>query len=257
MIPSLAFPMRSFSFRLALPLAAFLVALPLGRLAAADPSPISPAPAPAPGPLPTPSANPAPGPDTTATPAPAPATVSAPAPAPAPVTVPDQDTAEAKLAVVLRSYALMQEENDQLRAAQEKYAVEKSGLEAQLSVAKDALPLATQVAGLREQLRQTQDQLAATSLENNRLKTRLAMGAPAPGTGNLTPINVPTSLPPAVAPAPAPAVRVHVVVAGETLGKISRKYYGSTSRWPEILAANRDVLKDEKSLVAGMKLKIP
>ena len=34
-------------------------------------------------------------------------------------------------------------------------------------------------------------------------------------------------------------------------------YYGNASRWPDILAANRDVLKNEKSLLVGTKLKIP
>ena len=79
----------------------------------------------------------------------------------------------------------------------------------------------------------------------------------ADGAGNLTPVNVPTNLPPAATPVAAPAPRIHVVVAGETLGKISRQYYGTTSRWPEILAANRDVLRDEKSLIVGTKLRIP
>lgn len=190
-------------------------------------------------------------------PAPTPATTPAPAPVPEPVA--DQGTLEAKMAVVLRSYTLMQEENDQLKAAAEKTALEKAAIEAQLSVAKDALPVAAQVGGLREQLRQTQDQLAAVSLENNELKTRLALIPPAPGTSTLTPTNVPTTLAPAVAPpAPAPAApRIHVVTAGETLSKIAVQYYGSASRWPEILAANRDVLKSEKSLLVGTKLKIP
>jgi nucleoid-associated protein YgaU len=170
--------------------------------------------------------------------------------------VPDQDTAEAKLAVVLRSYSLMQEENDQLKAAQEKLTAEKSALEAQLAVAKDALPLANQAAALREQLRQTQDQLAALSLENNELKTRLATSPVAPGTSNLTPVNVPTTLAPVAVPA-APAPRMHVVAAGDTLGKIARQYYGNANRWPDILAANKDVLKDEKSLFVGTKLRIP
>ena len=34
-------------------------------------------------------------------------------------------------------------------------------------------------------------------------------------------------------------------------------YYGTSSRWPEILAANRNVLVDEKSLVVGRTLVIP
>ena len=104
------------------------------------------------------------------------ATATPPAAATAPAAEP-QDTAEAKLAVVLRSYSLLEAENDQLKAAQEKLLTEKSSLEAQLAVAKNALPLADQAAALHEQLRQTQDQLAALSLENNALKTRLATGS--------------------------------------------------------------------------------
>jgi nucleoid-associated protein YgaU len=46
-------------------------------------------------------------------------------------------------------------------------------------------------------------------------------------------------------------------VAGDTLGKISRQYYGTANRWPAILAANSDVLRDERSLVVGRVLKIP
>jgi nucleoid-associated protein YgaU len=185
----------------------------------------------------------------------APATPAATAPA-----VEPQDTAEAKLAVVLRSYSLLEAENDQLKAAQEKLAAEKASLEAQLAVARNALPLADQAAALHEQLRQTQNQLAALSLENNQLKTLLATSPSAPGTPS------PTSLQPSVvtvAPAPdplpaaAPAPRTHVVVEGDTLTKISRQYYGTTGRWAEILAANHDALRDEKSLVVGSKLRIP
>jgi nucleoid-associated protein YgaU len=217
--------MRSSPFRLALTLALLPALALFGRLAAAE---AEPAPA---------------APET-----------------PAPAAVPDQDTAEAKLAVALRSYTLLRDENDQLKADQEKNATEKAALEAQLAVTKSALPVAAQAAGLREQLRQTQDQLAALELENNQLKTQLAFSAPAPGTVMSEPLH-PSSV--AVTPAPAPtpvaalAPRIHVVTAGEPLGQISRQYYGTSSRWPEILAANRDVLRDEKSLVVGCKLRIP
>ncbi len=71
---------------------------------------------------------------------------------------------------------------------------------------------------------------------------------------------MPTTLAPATAPVGprrAPAPRIHVVVGGETLSKISLQYYGNASRWPDILAANHDVLKSEKSVRVGMKLKIP
>ncbi len=184
---------------------------------------------------------------------------AAPAPASAPV-VESQDTAEAKLAVVLRSYTLLQAENDQLKAAQEKLLTEKSSLEAQLAVAKNALPLADQAAALHEQLRQTQDQLAALSLENNELKTRLATGPSSPGTlasTTLQPSVMTVAPAPDPLPAAAPAPRTHIVVEGDTLTKISKQYYGTTSRWSEILAANHDVLRDEKSLAVGSKLRIP
>jgi nucleoid-associated protein YgaU len=260
--------MRSTLLRPALCLAVLVLLTPLSRLSAADADPAKPADTPAPAAAPeatplAPATTPATGVAATAA---TPAAESTPAAAPAapaattsPAPVPDQDSLEAKMAIVLRSYTLLQEENDQLKAAAEKNAAEKAAIEAQLSVAKDALPAAAQVAGLREQLRQTQDQLAAVSLENNELKTKLAMSPSAPGTSNLTPTNVPTTLPPVAAPvAPAPAgPRLHVVAAGDTLSKIAVQYYGSASRWPEILAANRDVLKNEKSLLVGTKLKIP
>ena len=39
--------------------------------------------------------------------------------------------------------------------------------------------------------------------------------------------------------------------------RISRQYYGTDSRWTEILAANRDILRDERSLVIGRVIRIP
>jgi nucleoid-associated protein YgaU len=59
------------------------------------------------------------------------------------------------------------------------------------------------------------------------------------------------------APPPAPEARTYVVAEGDTLTKISRKFYGTSSRWEDILKANHDVMKDEKSLVVGSTIKIP
>ncbi|MBN2456570.1 MAG: LysM peptidoglycan-binding domain-containing protein [Sedimentisphaerales bacterium] len=50
--------------------------------------------------------------------------------------------------------------------------------------------------------------------------------------------------------------RFHIVRRGETLSGISSMYYGSASRWPELLTANR-FLKDPNKIRAGMKLAIP
>ena len=51
--------------------------------------------------------------------------------------------------------------------------------------------------------------------------------------------------------------RFHTVAPGDTLSRISLQYYGTTSRWPDILAANRDLLRDERSLIVGRILRIP
>ena len=62
----------------------------------------------------------------------------------------------------------------------------------------------------------------------------------------------------AVAPAAVPSgPRTHVVGKGDTLGKLAGKYYGKTSQWEKILAANPQLGKDGKKLALGMKLTIP
>ena len=69
----------------------------------------------------------------------------------------------------------------------------------------------------------------------------------------------PTARPPATTAANSPATsnRRHVVAQGETLYKIAQRYYGSGSQWPQILEANRDVLKNENAVRPGMELRIP
>ena len=61
---------------------------------------------------------------------------------------------------------------------------------------------------------------------------------------------------PVAAPAPAP-VRTHVVAEGDSLTRISVRYYGTTNRWQDIYDANRDILKGENALRPGQRLKIP
>jgi tetratricopeptide (TPR) repeat protein len=69
----------------------------------------------------------------------------------------------------------------------------------------------------------------------------------------------PTGRPAATTAANSPATpgRRHVVAQGDTLYKIAQRYYGSGSKWPEILEANRDVLKNENAVRPGMELRIP
>lgn len=51
--------------------------------------------------------------------------------------------------------------------------------------------------------------------------------------------------------------RVYKVVSGDTLSDISKKFYGTTSKWQIILDANRKTLKNPAGLKPGMELVIP
>lgn len=47
------------------------------------------------------------------------------------------------------------------------------------------------------------------------------------------------------------------VQKGDTLQKISKKFYGTTRKWTKIYNANKDVLKGPNSVYPGQVLKIP
>ena len=59
------------------------------------------------------------------------------------------------------------------------------------------------------------------------------------------------------APAAPAAPKSHTVVSGDTLSKISRKYYGNSADWQKIADANKAILPDPKKLKLGMVLTIP
>ena len=49
----------------------------------------------------------------------------------------------------------------------------------------------------------------------------------------------------------------HTVAGGETLGKISKKYYGKSSAYNTIFKANTDILKNPDVIHPGQELTIP
>jgi nucleoid-associated protein YgaU len=53
------------------------------------------------------------------------------------------------------------------------------------------------------------------------------------------------------------SARSYTVKKGDTLQKISQKFYGTTKKWRQIYEANRKVLKDPDKLTVGTKLTIP
>lgn len=85
------------------------------------------------------------------------------------------------------------------------------------------------------------------------------------GVGHIGPIpvgneeTVDTDVPEVSAtPGPTPSLpKTHTVRRGDTLGKISRKWYGQSSRWKEIYEANKDVIPANHNLKIGQVLIIP
>ena len=61
----------------------------------------------------------------------------------------------------------------------------------------------------------------------------------------------------ASAPDPESVPRTYTVQSGDSLSGISRKFYGTPSRWIDIYQANRDRISSENALRVGQELRIP
>ena len=112
-------------------------------------------------------------------------------------------------------------------------------------------------------------ELARVKADSNRLNMRLqelqsrTPSYTAPDTPTITqqrrvqPIHRSNLLGYSTSPVTAQTTQIYTVVAGDNLVKISRKVYGTPSRYQEIFEANRDVMPNMNTLVEGQKLKIP
>jgi nucleoid-associated protein YgaU len=60
-----------------------------------------------------------------------------------------------------------------------------------------------------------------------------------------------------VPPSPAAEERWHVVVSGDTLSALAKKYYGKGSLYMKIFEANKDQLTNPDLIKVGQKLRIP
>lgn len=169
---------------------------------------------------------------------------------------PELASMESRLNSALRSESALRDENQQLKAVAGPNAL-----------------------SLREQLNEAQSQAAALVEENARLKSRLAgsrtvVATETPrielGSDEVRPTVVSTRSTSSVSATLVANVsgasrarietggqRVHVVAGGDTLAKISSHYYGTPTRWGDILAANKDVLGENNNLVVGRSLRIP
>ena len=74
-----------------------------------------------------------------------------------------------------------------------------------------------------------------------------------------------TAAPPAAPPVPnlGPTAgtsgieQSYTVVAGDSLSKIAKRFYGDANKWPRIHEANRDQIKNPDLIHPGQKLRIP
>jgi len=55
----------------------------------------------------------------------------------------------------------------------------------------------------------------------------------------------------------ADATQTYTVVAGDTLSKIARKFYGQANNWNKIFQANKDQIKNPDMIRPGQVFKIP
>ncbi len=146
---------------------------------------------------------------------------------------------------VTAQLAQLRRELDGARAAQSRL------MEASAAQERDRVGIITQLrtenGALAARLNQAQgtlDQIAAAA----RLGTPasvIASGGPAPAN------------PGPVVSTNAAQVRYHTVAEGDSLSRISMRYYGTANRWQEIFQANRDILQGSSALRVGMQLKIP
>ena len=190
---------------------------------------------------------------------------------------------EDKLATALRGYAMLQREHDtqiesatkateavtaerntlatQIAALSSEVEQLKAGTASQTASAQaDATRAAESLAALqrstsqnaidlaaaRALLQQVQGAYTVLANENYQLKTRLSPGgAPTAANASATPVAVPV------------ATRTHVVAAGDTLSRISQRYYNTPTRWQEIYKANAAKLGATGVLRVGAELVIP
>jgi nucleoid-associated protein YgaU len=55
----------------------------------------------------------------------------------------------------------------------------------------------------------------------------------------------------------APAFEEYIVVKGDSLSKIAKKFYGNANRWREIHEANKDSVKNPDLIRVGQVIRIP
>ncbi|MFA6958084.1 MAG: LysM peptidoglycan-binding domain-containing protein [Thermoanaerobaculia bacterium] len=99
------------------------------------------------------------------------------------------------------------------------------------------------------------NQLVETKNTINQIALDKPAAAPAPVAAPAAP--APAAAAPMVGPPAPTGPKIHEVVSGETLSKISKHYYGDANKYMKIFEANTDILKNPDLIKVGQKLKIP
>ncbi len=162
---------------------------------------------------------------------------------------------------------------DQWRAEAESRAASLAGITNQLAAAqRDIAALRAENTRLAESVqaveRDRQARVAALQQENAAISARLRQAQstldqiaaaarlinPAAGPAGAVVPPVRTAVP---EPATGAAPRTHTVVDGDSLSRISLRYYGTPNRWQEIYDANREELAGANVLRPGQVLRLP
>lgn len=149
------------------------------------------------------------------------------------------ESTDAKFAAAQRDLAGLKAENGRLTSSAQAQEQDRRNQVARLQQENTAL-----AARLR-QAQGTLDQIASAARVNGGVITPFVAppSASQPVTGGVA--------------APAISGRFYTVAEGDSLTRISIRYYGTGSRWQEIYDANRDVLRGQTALRVGQQLRVP
>lgn len=126
----------------------------------------------------------------------------------------------------------------------------------------DRLDLMELLDNIRDENVQLKRQLIAAQDRIQSLERQLGIRSDSPdsGSGRRTPVLADSRIPDdnsGQVEGGEETPRRYTVVAGDTLTRISRKVYGTESRWMDIYQANRDTLSSPNALQVGQELRIP
>lgn len=120
----------------------------------------------------------------------------------------------------------------------------------------DRMDMMELVNSLKQENDRLKRELVATQQRLTNLENRLN-GSTSTGAENRQPNVYRQNQPATTSPSPANVPRTYTVQSGDSLSSISRKMYGTPSRWIDIYQANRDRLSSENALRVGQELRIP